>query len=223
MKNIFCILIPLTLIFASCDCTDSFESTIVDQNNHPLRDVKVYYLIAGKITSSTETDSAGLFSVSKASGMCNPRDNDVVLTKKGYRSLVLNEHDERLKAGQHKGKHTIVMEPEKESFSIDTLLELSSIHNFFNFFNVMVAIINVFTIFYIFLILERREYWWVIPMLAINPMMTLNLDTEAVQYQLLGIIGNPNFTNRPWIIHVCLPVITILFWLKVKYWKKESH
>jgi|GEM_PF-3453499 hypothetical protein len=222
MKNLLYLSIFAALFFSSCDCTNSFDGTVVDENGHPMKDVNVHYLIDGKIQDQTVTDSAGKFTVTKISGICNPLDNDIVLTKKGYASLILNEHDEIQKAGHAKYKDTVVLKPSTESFSAETLLELSSVHNFFNFFNIIVLVVNGFSIIYIFLVRERKEYWWVILFAIINPVITLNLDSDSVSWKFIGIVADPNFTNRPWIINICVPIIAIIFWIRIKYLKKKE-
>jgi len=223
MKFIHLLIFAAVLFFSSCDCVSSFRGTVVDESLHPIEGVSVYYMIDGDIKDTSYTTSNGFFEVHKFTGICNPRQNDVILTKNGYRSLVLNEYEEDVKSSSHFNKDTIVMEASTEAFSEETLFKLSSVHNFFNFFNVLVMVINIFTVFYIFLIKPRKEYFWVIAFFVINPFYFMNLDREMYYWEIVGFIANPHVTNRPWVINMSVPVVAITYWLKIKYFEGKTN
>lgn len=223
MKFIHILILAVLLIFSSCDCVSSFRGTVVDESFHPIEGVTVYYMIEGDIKDSSLTSSNGFFEVDKLTGICNPRANDIILTKNGYRSLVLNEYEEDVKSSSHFNKDTIVMEASSEAFSEETLFKLTSVHNFFNFFNVLVVVINVVTIFYILLVKEKIEFLWVIPFLLINPFYFMNLDKEMYYWEIVGFVADPNVTNRPWVINMSIPLVAVIYWLKVKYFERKKH
>lgn len=222
MKNNIYYLFGLALIFlTSCDCMNSYEGRVVSMEKKPINDVKVYFVIDGVISDSTKTDSSGYFKVNKMSFLCNYKENDVIFIKEGLQPLILSETVVSENMYFIDNLTYIKMHSSKiKAPSVDLLFKLTVNYYIFNIFNILVVIFNILTLIYVFKRKEKFKILWAILIIIGTPCIFINTIYWFCYWNIFGFILSSNLTNRPWLLCLSVPAISIIFWIKTKYYGK---
>jgi len=206
----------LLLFLSSCDCINSFEGSVVDENNQPLAGVKVYYLIDGVLSDSTTTSEDGRIELSEISGMCDEKENDIILFKKGFQHLVLNDFatDKTV---------AVLKQDRSENLSIDQALDLYQPPSWMHLYNILIVVLNIVSLGFVFKPAVKFKVLWVILFVIINPCVVISRTGELIDWNILGFLLDPNYSKSLWMREINIPSIAILFWVYFIYFRKAQQ
>ncbi|MDB5257422.1 MAG: hypothetical protein JWM14_2117 [Chitinophagaceae bacterium] len=214
-SNYTLLFLSLAFFLSSCDCVNSIEGTIVDEKNLPLKEVHAYYVIDGKIRDSMITGDDGRYVLSKISGICNPKENDIILLKNDFHHVVLNELEVDRSV-------VVLMANPKENTRVDEVMKLYQQPEWTYYYNLLIILFNSVSFGFVFTPRIKMKALWVILFVVVNPYLTIVRTTDSMDLDVVGFILNPHFTGSLWLMFISIPLVPLSFWIYFIYLKSKK-